>query len=76
MCINDFANWDLRELNAKEAWDAIGDCAQYYYRVDNPTNVSTSQLNTNSKDYETSLFGDEGIVEPPSSMSWLGTTII
>ena len=22
MCIKDFANWDLRELNAEQAWDA------------------------------------------------------
>ena len=47
MCIEDFANGDFRELSAEEAWDTIEDCAQYYYRVDNPTNVSTSQLNIN-----------------------------
>jgi hypothetical protein len=58
MCIEDFANGDFRGLNAEKAWDAIEDCAQYYYRVDNPTNVSTSQLTTNFKDNETSLFGD------------------
>ena len=62
MCIEDFANGDLGELNVEEAWDAIEDCAQYYYRVDNPTNVSKSQLNTNFKDHETSLFEDEGRV--------------
>ena len=75
-CIEDFANGDLRELNAEEAWDAIEDCAQYYYRVDNPTNDSISQLNINFKDQEIGLFGDGDIVEPPSCMSWLGTTII
>ena len=60
----------LRELNAEEAWDAIEECAQYYYRIDNPTNVSTSQLTTNFKDDETSLFGDEYVeVEIPKWMS-------
>ena len=69
-CIEDFANGDLRELNAEEAWDTIEDCAQYYYRVDNPTNVSTSQLTTNFKDHKTSLFGDEYVnVEIPKWMS-------
>jgi hypothetical protein len=70
MRIEDFANGDFRELSAEEAWDAIEDCAQYYYRVDNPTNVSTSQLNINFQDHETSLFGDEYIsVEIPKWLS-------
>ena len=69
-CIEDFTNGDLRELNAEEAWDAIEECAQYYYRIDNPTNVSTSQLTTNFKDNETNLFGDEYVeVEIPKWMS-------
>jgi hypothetical protein len=68
--IEDFANRDFRELSAEEAWDAIDDCAQYYYRADNPTNVSTSQLNINFQDHETSLFGDEYIsVEIPKWLS-------
>jgi hypothetical protein len=70
MRIEDFANGDFRELSAEEAWDTIEDCAQYYYRIDNPTNVSTSQLNINFQDHETSLFGDEYIsVEIPNWLS-------
>ena len=70
MRIEYFANGDFRELSTEEAWDTIEDCAQYYYRVDNPTNVSTSQLNINFQDHETSLFGDEYIsVEIPKWLS-------
>jgi hypothetical protein len=72
--IDDFANVDLRELNAEEAWDAIEDCAQYYHRVDNPTNNITNQLTTNLKDHETSLLGDEYThVEIPS---WMAPNIV
>ena len=37
-----FADRDLRELRAEKAWEAIENCAQYYYLVDNPTKVNTS----------------------------------
>jgi hypothetical protein len=42
MRIDDFANGGPRELNDEEAWDTIENCAQYYYRVDNPTNNITN----------------------------------
>ena len=69
-CIDYFANGDFGKLKAEEAWEAIEKCAQYYYLVDNPTNINTSQLTTNFKDHETSLFGDEyANVEIPKWMS-------
>ena len=64
------AGRDLRDLNAEKAWEAIENCAQYYYLVDNPTNIDISQLTANLKDHETSLFGDEYVsVEIPKWMS-------
>ena len=59
MCIDDFANGGPRELNDEEAWDTIENCAQYYYRIDNPTNNLTNQSKTSSKEQTGSLSGDD-----------------
>ena len=52
-----FAGRDLRELSVEKAWEAIENCAQYYYLVDNPTNINTGQLTTNSMIMKQVCFG-------------------
>jgi hypothetical protein len=59
MRIDDFANGGPRELNDEEAWDTIENCAQYYYRVDNPTNNITNQSKTSLMEQTGSLSGDD-----------------
>lgn len=59
MCIDDFANGGPAELNDEEAWDTLEYCAQYYYRVDNPTNNITNQSKTSLEEQTGSLSGDD-----------------
>ena len=74
MRIDDFADGGPRELNDEEAWDTIENCAQYYYRVDNPTNNITNQSKTSLMEQTGSLLGDEYThVEIPS---WMAPNII